>query len=558
MVICSEQNCGKKAMYGTVKRQPLYCSVHRQEGTVDVITNLCKDSDCLGRAIYGYSGTKKAFYCGKHKLPEMVNVRSKKCEFLGCLSQASYNFPDNKKVKFCYTHKLKGMMNVKSKNCEHKDCTKRASFALVGDSAKFCKNHKLPGMINVRNEECEFDGCKKTPNYNLPGKKRGRFCVSHKSSDMVDVHHKECEHLGCKTTPTFNFFGEKSARFCDEHKHQGMVNVTHARCKREGCELRPSFGFPEQKGVAYCDEHKLSGMINKMNKTCEHQNCKKFPSYNFTEEKTPRFCTHHKLSNMVDIVSKKCQNHDCGKIATFGKLFETKTHCGEHRLNNEFNRNKPTCSQCSEYAVCTDKGNGYPIRCESHRNKKDINVVHKKCEKCHLDDFIASDQTMCNNCRDFYVKKVQHIKEDKIKNLLDVNKIKYEFHDKIIPDSCNYYRPDIVIDKGAFYIIVEVDENQHESYARECETMRMINIQQGFGGVPVIFIRFNPDPYVDSKGVLNKSYRGREKKLLQVLKDICNYEIIEEMLSIIYLYYDGYENVERLKVDFENYCVITA
>lgn len=108
---------------------------------------------------------------------------------------------------------------------------------------------------------------------------------------------------------------------------------------------------------------------------------------------------------------------------------------------------------------------------------------------------------------------------------------------------------------GAFYIIIEVDENQHESYPCECEIVRMINIQQGFGGVPVIFIRFNPDPYADNNGNLIKTYRGREKKLLQVLKDIDNYEIIEEMLSVIYLYYDGYENVERLNVDFENYDV---
>jgi hypothetical protein len=48
-------------------------------------------------------------------------------------------------------------------------------------------------------------------------------------------------------------------------------------------------------------------------------------------------------------------------------------------------------------------------------------------------------------------------------------------------------------------IIVEVDEHQHMSRTHVCETSRMFDIGQACGGVPVFFLRFNPDKYVCAK-----------------------------------------------------------
>jgi hypothetical protein len=69
-------------------------------------------------------------------------------------------------------------------------------------------------------------------------------------------------------------------------------------------------------------------------------------------------------------------------------------------------------------------------------------------------------------------------------------------HDRIIEGGCSLRRPDILIDLLTHSIIIECDENQHINY--ECENKRMMEIFQDLGSRPMVFIRFNPDKYIDS------------------------------------------------------------
>lgn len=64
--------------------------------------------------------------------------------------------------------------------------------------------------------------------------------------------------------------------------------------------------------------------------------------------------------------------------------------------------------------------------------------------------------------------------------------------------------PDILIDMKTHFIIVEIDENQHVCYDEKCEKSRMLNIAVCLK-LPVVFIRFNPDAYVDRYGQKVKS-----------------------------------------------------
>jgi hypothetical protein len=66
--------------------------------------------------------------------------------------------------------------------------------------------------------------------------------------------------------------------------------------------------------------------------------------------------------------------------------------------------------------------------------------------------------------------------------------------------SCGRERPDAMYDLGTHIVIVECDEHQHKSYPCECEQARMINIGQTFGGLRVLFVRFNPDTYSPLEG----------------------------------------------------------
>ena len=51
---------------------------------------------------------------------------------------------------------------------------------------------------------------------------------------------------------------------------------------------------------------------------------------------------------------------------------------------------------------------------------------------------------------------------------------------------------------GPYVLIVEVDENQHTDYDCSCENKRLMEISRDIGHRPLIFIRFNPDAYIDN------------------------------------------------------------
>jgi hypothetical protein len=72
--------------------------------------------------------------------------------------------------------------------------------------------------------------------------------------------------------------------------------------------------------------------------------------------------------------------------------------------------------------------------------------------------------------------------------------------DKKIQDGCSRKRPDLLLDLGYQVIIIEVDENQHESYDCSCENKRLMLLSQDVGHRPIIFIRFNPDDYITKDG----------------------------------------------------------
>jgi len=72
--------------------------------------------------------------------------------------------------------------------------------------------------------------------------------------------------------------------------------------------------------------------------------------------------------------------------------------------------------------------------------------------------------------------------------------------DKRVEGGCSARRPDILLDMGDYVIVIEVDENQHQSYDCTCENKRIMQIFQDCGSRPLTMIRFNPDQYYDNQG----------------------------------------------------------
>jgi hypothetical protein len=183
-------------------------------------------------------------------------------------------------------------------------------------------------------------------------------------------------------------------------------------------------------------------------------------------------------------------------------------------------------------------------------------LLKKNGKSCHLPFFLNAESEMCNDCNEFFiVKSINKVKETEVVTFLRNKELTFESTDKIIVGGCSKYRPDIVLDAIHAKIIIEIDENQHKSYSSECEKSRMMQIHQDFGGIPIIFIRYNPDSYKEfnSEGeVISKTIRANKKRL-DVLYDVVN-SILNTAkkeynipLSVCYLFYDGYNGKALLK-----------
>ena len=62
-----------------------------------------------------------------------------------------------------------------------------------------------------------------------------------------------------------------------------------------------------------------------------------------------------------------------------------------------------------------------------------------------------------------------------------------------------------MVDFGSHIIVIEIDENIHSNYNCICENKRLMEISKDLGHRPIVFIRFNPDSYIDKDGKKIKS-----------------------------------------------------
>jgi hypothetical protein len=121
---------------------------------------MCIREGCRVRPSYNKEGETKALYCSEHKLEGMVDVVSKTCIHEGCRVQPHYNKEGETKALYCSEHKLEGMVDVKNKTCIHEGCKVRSFYNKEGETkALYCSEHKLEGMVNVVSKTCISEWC---------------------------------------------------------------------------------------------------------------------------------------------------------------------------------------------------------------------------------------------------------------------------------------------------------------------------------------------------------------------------------------------------------------
>jgi len=400
------------------------------------------------------------------------------------------------------------------KLCQFENCKKRANYGTNEKKNIFCKEHKTSEMSNMCALRCQNDECNKIATFNYDGEK-AKYCSEHKLDDMVDIRTKRCEFNGCKIFPSFNFEGEKKSRFCFEHKLDNMIDVKSKKCSFENCKLAPSFNF-EGNAAKYCLTHKLEGMTNVSHKKCSHFNCKLSPSFNFEGEKTPLFCSTHKLNNMIDVKNFKCS---CGNSCSFNLIGLKPKYCSTCKTDDMINVKHDSC-----------KNNG----CPASANKKYKNY----CSYCFQHLFPLDPLTFQIRCK---------TKELAVRDFINANYEGFN-HDKILEyggcDCLTRRRIDHRKLIGNTLLCIETDENQHKSYSKEDEEARYNDLLVNFT-CKYIIIRFNPDSYVNKKGVKTNPYISArleelKKEMDKQIKRIENNENAE-LLEVVHLYYDGYK-----------------
>lgn len=360
--------------------------------------------------------------------------------------------------------------------------------------------------------------CNKIPSFNFPDQKKGIYCADHKKPQMRDVIHPSC--LECDKRPHFNFPDQTRGIYCAEHKKLGMLSIMIPKCLE--CDKKPHFNFSDQTRGIYCADHKKPEMRNVVSRTCLH--CDKQPHFNFPSEKRGIYCADHKLNGMRNVIKPTCL--ECDKKPHFNFPGEKKgIYCAEHRKPQMRNVVVPTCLECDTLPVFNFLGEKRGIYCVSHKKSQMQNVVDPRC-KTPLCDVAGNKKYKgyCFRCFLFMFPEEQVARNYKTKETAVSYFLKETFRnitiicDKKIEYGCSKRRPDCYIDMGPYTIIVEIDENQHQSYDCSCTNKRTMELFQDLGNRPLYLIRFNPDGYLDKDNQNITSCWGNNKKGICVIK----------------------------------------
>ena len=246
---------------------------------------------------------------------------------------------------------------------------------------------------------------------------------------------------------------------------------------------------------------------------------------------------------MVDVTHKTCDAVGCTTIAWYAPLGHQPTHCAQHRQKGMISYPRRTCqvSCCRQLGTHEAEGKRY---CEEHMPVGAQNLGVSTCSVCGLDDILHDGK--CTTCDPMTVQIRLHAKENRIRDVLTVAGISF-IHDKMLEGpTCGRERPDFQIDCGSHFVYVEVDENQHQSYACECEQTRMVNLVE-VRGMPVRWIRYNPDTYGVVKGQRQVKAEQREKKLIEYVLWAMKHtpQENENMSEVLYLFYNGYNTQQQ-------------
>jgi hypothetical protein len=507
--LCDFQNCNKHASYGLKRDFPTRCKLHKE--SMKYTSRMCICGKCE-KACYNEPNKTIAICCSSCKTSTMIDIIHNTCK-CGSDKRNIYNEPTEKIGICCSSCKTDTMINVKNKKCK---CGKIPHFNEINEKiAICCASCKTETMINIKERKCQC-GSEKRPDFNEPTESIGLYCSSCKSTTMINVICKKCK---CgKARPSFNEPTETTAICCLKCKSATMVDIKSKKCK---CgKAQPIFNEPTETTAICCLKCKTDTMIDVKNKKCK---CGKIPVYNEPSETIGICCVSCKKETMVNVKTKMC---DCGKQPNFNEPNETMgICCASCKTETMVDVRHKTCLGETNSGICPYGTGGNP-------KYKDY------CAECFRRNFPLDPITFQIRCK---------TKEIAVRDFINANFAGFQ-HDKHLETGhcdCTIRRR---IDHrkliGNTLLVIETDENQHKSYDKMDEETRYDDLFMAYSG-KWIYIRFNPDKYINKEGKRKNPMIATRLETLQkeIEKQIKRIESEEntELIERIYLYYDGYE-----------------
>lgn len=487
---------------------------------------------CGKSASFNYKGLQPKF-CKTHANnidKKMVNVQNNDfCIYEDCTLK-----PYKKGIKYCEDHDfdnadltLEEKMKS-SKVCKYKDCKNSSNYNYKDKQPKFCKDHaiiisgkELGGHIsqmrNVKNTTCKYyiddeNDCIAIATCKINGIKM--YCPNHAKVEKVTeimkstVIKKKCKFENCNIIPSYGYLNGNNKKIyicCQSHIknlqpfYEQEIKQLYKECKIEGCNERARKESEEGKhDIAYCYKHGKELNDNSKKKCQFEGGCKKEATHNYKEIREPILCKDHKQDNMRSKKNICCNYKDCIIDGNFSLNKDDKErYCKDHKSDNMYHYISEICKNCNKFL---------------ERN----------------------ESTECSNCNPtIYLNS----KEEQVRKLLINNNIEFEYNKGIKgTNNNNPLKPDFKINCENYYIIIEVDENQHKRYKDEYEINRIKKIREKLDK-NIIILRFNPDSFKVNNKLNQIHFEDRLKFLLSIIKELIN-EQNTSYIELYKMYYD--------------------
>lgn len=299
---------------------------------------------------------------------------------------------------------------------------------------------------------------------------------------------------------------------------------------------------------------------------CQHERVK----YSCKLCRGSGICQHNKRRQIcklcagISLCAHDRQKHKCiqckgSAICVHGRVKYKCKPCGGTGLC-QHKREKAFCRLCGGKAVCEHgkvrkicrlcEGSSLcPQECPNYGKQKNCCSRcggSKLCKNCFLVT-VSGGRQLCASCLPIPFRSSRN-EETKLAAKLS----KWAKEGKIIqytawnkqnpladPLQCGKYRVDFTFEMKAGVVLLECDEKQHSEYVKRCELVRQAEVALGFGGLPVHWVRYNPDAFKISGTTRVTKRVERESTLLRHLQMALTRPDYEHFITVTYICYDN-------------------